>query len=57
VAWTVTVLLAGFNVLAMASIGLFIVPVTAALVVACVRRQARTSDEGRQTGDLSITPM
>jgi hypothetical protein len=34
-AWTVTGLLAGFNLLAMASIGLFVLPVTAALIVAC----------------------
>jgi hypothetical protein len=34
-AWSVTGLLAAFNLLAMASIGLFILPVTAALTVAC----------------------
>jgi hypothetical protein len=34
-AWTLTALLAGFNLLAMASIGFFIFPVTAALMVAC----------------------
>ncbi|HEX6876439.1 MAG TPA: hypothetical protein VF165_12325 [Nocardioidaceae bacterium] len=34
-AWVLTVLLAGFNLLAMLSIGVFVVPVTAALVVAC----------------------
>jgi hypothetical protein len=34
-AWTLTGLLAGFNLLAMASIGFFIFPVTAALMVAC----------------------
>jgi hypothetical protein len=34
-AWTVTGLLTVFNLLAMASIGLFVVPVTAALLVAC----------------------
>jgi hypothetical protein len=45
IAWTATVLLAGFNVLAMASIGLFMVPVTAVLVVVCARRQARTKGE------------
>ena len=57
VAWTGTVLLAAFNVLAMASIGLLIVPVTAALVFACVRRQGRKGGDARQAGDLSITPM
>jgi hypothetical protein len=34
-AWTLTGLLAGFNMLAMASVGLFMLPVTAALMVAC----------------------
>jgi hypothetical protein len=34
-AWSVTGLLAAFNLLAMASIGLFVLPVTAALTVAC----------------------
>jgi hypothetical protein len=34
-AWTLTGLLAGFNLLAMASIGLFVLPVTAALIIAC----------------------
>lgn len=34
-AWAVTGLLACFNVLAMLSIGLFVVPVTVALAVAC----------------------
>lgn len=35
VAWALTALLAVFNVLGMLTIGVFIVPVTAALVVAC----------------------
>ena len=35
VAWALTALLAVFNVLGMLSIGVFVVPVTAALVVAC----------------------
>jgi hypothetical protein len=34
-AWVVTALLIGFNVLAMLSIGVFLIPVTLALVVAC----------------------
>lgn len=42
VAWTFTGLLAGFNLVAMLSIGPFLVPVTASLAVACVMRQART---------------
>jgi len=33
--WVVTAILAALNVLAMASIGLFVLPVTAALAVAC----------------------
>ncbi len=35
VAWALTALLAVFNVLGMLTIGVFVVPVTAALVVAC----------------------
>jgi hypothetical protein len=34
-AWTLTGTLAAFNLLAMMSIGIFILPVTAALIVAC----------------------
>jgi hypothetical protein len=50
IAWTFTVLLAGFNVVAMASIGLFMLPVTAALAVACAKRQAGTHGKaGRGT--------
>jgi hypothetical protein len=40
VAWTCAGLLAGFNLLALASIGLFILPVTVCLLVACATRQA-----------------
>lgn len=35
VAWTLTVLLGAFTALAMLTIGVFVLPVTAALVVAC----------------------
>jgi hypothetical protein len=45
IAWTFTVLLAGFNVVAMASIGLLMLPVTAALGVAFAKRQAPTHGE------------
>jgi hypothetical protein len=38
-AWAVTGLLAGFNVLALMSIGAFIIPVTTSLAVACGRHQ------------------
>jgi hypothetical protein len=40
-AWTVTALLACFNVVAMATIGLFVVPVTAALFAACAAHGGR----------------
>lgn len=40
-AWIFTGLLTGFNIVAMLSIGPFIMPVTACLVVACTIRQAR----------------
>jgi hypothetical protein len=45
IAWTFTGLLAGFNVVAMLSIGPFMLPVTASLVVACAMRQARRHGE------------
>ena len=45
VAWTFTGLLVGFNLVAMFSIGLFILPITACLVVACVIRNARAHGE------------
>ena len=38
VAWVITGLLACFNLLALASIGMFVVPVTAGLVIACASR-------------------
>ena len=40
VAWTLTSLLAAFNVLAMLTIGVFVLPVTVALVVACLQGPA-----------------
>ena len=40
-AWTVTGLLACFNVLAMATIGMFVVPVTVALFAACAAHGGR----------------
>ena len=47
VAWTLAGLLAAFTVLAMASIGMLIVPITAALLVACaVRRPLGQSSQG-----------
>jgi hypothetical protein len=47
IAWTFTGLLAGFNFLAILTIGLFIVPVTACLAIACAIRQARHHDDVR----------
>lgn len=46
IAWTLTGLLAAFNLLAMLSIGVFVLPVTAALIVACTssRRPPRQLD-------------
>ena len=45
IAWTFTGLLAGFNLVAMLSIGAFIIPVTACLAVACTIRQTRPHGE------------
>lgn len=41
-AWTVTGLLAAFNVLALLSIGVFLLPVTVCLVVACAQHRSGT---------------
>jgi hypothetical protein len=41
-AWTLTGLLAGFTLLAMLSIGVFILPITAALFVACAVHRPRS---------------
>jgi hypothetical protein len=40
IAWTLTGLLAAFNLLAMLTVGVFILPVTAALVFACARSRS-----------------
>jgi hypothetical protein len=45
IAWTFTGLLAGFNVLAMPSIGLFMLPVTVALAVMCAKHPSRAHGE------------
>jgi hypothetical protein len=55
VAWTLAGLLAAFNVLAMASIGMLIVPITAALLVACAvyrpqTRQTRGTERSAVVG-------
>jgi hypothetical protein len=44
-AWTVTVLLACFNLVAMATIGLFVVPLTVALFAACAAHGGRPRGE------------
>jgi hypothetical protein len=44
-AWSVTGLLAVFNLLTMASIGLFVLPVTAALIVACAASRPRPQQD------------
>jgi len=49
VAWTIAGLLAVFNVLALASIGVFVIPVTACLFVACI-------GHGRQRGSQVSHP-
>jgi hypothetical protein len=41
-AWTATGLLATFNVLALLSIGIFVLPVTVCLVVACMQHARGT---------------
>lgn len=46
-AWTVTGLLACLNVLAMATIGLFVLPVTLALAAACAAHGGRPGEAGR----------
>ena len=47
-AWTATGLLACFNVLAMATIGMFVVPVTVALFAACAAHGGRPHREVTQ---------
>jgi hypothetical protein len=42
IAWVVTALLVCFNVLALLSIGVFLLPVTLALVVACSTHGSRS---------------
>ena len=46
VAWTLTGLLAALNLLAMLSIGVFVLPVTAALIVACAARRPPRTPSG-----------
>jgi hypothetical protein len=46
VAWTLTGLLAAANLVAMLSVGVFILPVTAALVLACARARPAAPSPG-----------
>jgi hypothetical protein len=55
IAWTFTGLLAGFNLVAMLSIGPFIMPVTASLAFACTIRQARPHGEAEVLPSRSDT--
>lgn len=52
IAWTLTGLLAAANLLAMLSVGVFVLPVTAALIVAC----ARSRPPARSPGALTPRP-
>jgi hypothetical protein len=49
-AWTIAGLLVVFNVLALASIGLFVIPVTAGLVVACAGHERNRGGQVRHPG-------
>jgi hypothetical protein len=54
-AWVVTALLIGFNALAMLSIGVFLIPVTLALVVACSTHGNKPRDIGNIEAEPSFT--
>ena len=49
-AWTIAGLLAVFNVLALASIGVFVIPVTACLVVACTGHERKRGSQAHHPG-------
>jgi hypothetical protein len=49
-AWTIAGLLVVFNVLALASIGVFVIPVTACLVVACAGHQRKRGSQVHRPG-------
>lgn len=53
-AWALTGLLAAFNLLAMLSIGVFVLPVTAALVVACSTSRTRPKHPGPAERPASV---
>jgi hypothetical protein len=54
IAWTLTGLLAAGNLLAMLSVGVFVLPVTVALFVACAAQGAISSPA--RTGTASVLP-
>ena len=54
IAWTVTGLLAAFTLLALLSIGLFVLPVTAALIVACAASRPRRPPLPRLPADAVV---
>ena len=49
-AWTIAGLIVVFNVLALASIGLFVIPVTAGLVIACAGHERNRAGQVRHPG-------
>jgi hypothetical protein len=52
-AWTIAGLLAVFNVLALASIGLFVIPVTVGLIVACAGHERERGSRAGRPGLVS----
>jgi hypothetical protein len=54
IAWTLTGLLAAFNLLAMLTIGVFVLPVTAALVLACSTCRRRPEQLGGAAAARSL---
>ena len=49
-AWTIAGLLVVFNVLALASIGLFVIPVTACLIAACAGHERKRASQVHHPG-------
>ena len=52
-AWTIAGLLVVFNVLALASIGLFVIPVTACLILACTGHERKRGSQVSHHGLVS----
>ena len=53
VAWTIAGLLAVFNVLALASIGVFVIPVTVCLILACTGHERKRGSQVSHPGLVS----